>query len=1008
MRLQRTGPAVLSVLLLTILAPQAASAADAGRFLDNVEGAHPFLDIRWEQAVLPELDADGSTQPIDLPFAFRMEGKAYSRVIVSKDGWIGLLRARPQMDGADLDAKARILLPDSSEPPAAYIDVLRDDWMLADGSRIQMQSEDRRFTVRWVKMASPDGRARATFEAILHEEGAVTYQFLEVRDAYGVTADATVGTRPESGDGVDLRAEGYQPRGGLRVTTVPRPPAGGGGPIPFIAGDCADFDGDTQPDNTAPSWCDVNLDTRCSLAAGTTECGDPCTDCAETDATVWRFYEAPPPVNGFCVGCVYTFYVLVECGTEMHLPFDDMEGARVRISDAITGEYLGVRAENECYKDSIDPNPPVPINQWYCDGCAQGLGIRPAEDLGGAGACAGLGVPALACQIFEVDTTPAEPEICWGALNNCITPWPAPPCVESGGCPGGTGTNPAHESMVTDVVLTEDAGLCGVFRVELVSGAARWDLFANCSGNTEEQFRIFRNCGDALSAWNPLPEYVLESVAQGGQCPVDAADPNRPTVEVELRNVGCCDETGDADSTACPNPVGPIPATVRYEDPDAPGTIVCPGPNPDQSWDLPDFDPAQVKQQSGGTQVVSLDYPCDFSTLPATAIVELDPDDSVVECSEAPGASSCGSIDIPQLTIDVCSCDFFLAPDLVGPTEVCVNVGDPADPSDDTATLTLDGAASVSNPACPNPEYRFFELDPATLDRIGGPINADLTNPTLVDHTFSCRDSEPYAFELEFSCADETLDPIGCPKSVILEGNCFDPDPLVIESIPNLDGDPEREAICVDQDFTLRATVGGSLPLNPLQWTVDLPGGMDTCDCMPGQDCDPVMDCAGLDEQVACGETLTFTASGEELSGCPIEESFEVTVTTDVLRFVRCSLMVGKVNQATDLEFGFNSAGFICPADPAQDILGYTCTGEGYSTCPNGNPPGTGPRNLSNMAADGTVVVSGNNLPLVQAGGALPSGNRLTYFQARSIATCIGPGPLGLPAGQNPGQFGCP
>ena len=46
------------------------------------------------------------------------------------------------------------------------------------------------------------------------------------------------------------------------------------------------------------------------------------TSCDETVATTWSFNE-----TAFCQGCEYTFYVLVECGREMHLPLSDMEGA---------------------------------------------------------------------------------------------------------------------------------------------------------------------------------------------------------------------------------------------------------------------------------------------------------------------------------------------------------------------------------------------------------------------------------------------------------------------------------------------------------------------------------------------------------------------------------------------------------------------------------------------------------------------------------------------------------
>ena len=86
-------------------------------------------------------------------------------------------------------------------------------------------------------------------------------------------------------------------------------------------------------------------------------CGDPLlsklerltceTCCQQAEGTIWSFYESETE-QCFCEGCLYTFYVLVECGTEMHLPFFDAEGMRVRVFDAVTGDQLLVLGRNEC------------------------------------------------------------------------------------------------------------------------------------------------------------------------------------------------------------------------------------------------------------------------------------------------------------------------------------------------------------------------------------------------------------------------------------------------------------------------------------------------------------------------------------------------------------------------------------------------------------------------------------------------------------------------------------
>ena len=84
--------------------------------------------------------------------------------------------------------------------------------------------------------------------------------------------------------------------------------------------------------------------------------------CRQAAGTIWSFYENRTE-QCFCEGCQYTFYVLVECGTEMHLPFYDAEGMRVRVFDAVTGDALPVRGLNECAAE-------VP-RFHYCNTCEE-------------------------------------------------------------------------------------------------------------------------------------------------------------------------------------------------------------------------------------------------------------------------------------------------------------------------------------------------------------------------------------------------------------------------------------------------------------------------------------------------------------------------------------------------------------------------------------------------------------------------------------------------------------
>jgi len=1002
----------IPALLFLLVVPGGLLAGGPGGYTasDNVDGGLSFLDVRWTALQVPAVPSGGASEPLDLPFAFPFHGRVYHRVVVGEDGWIGFVAAHPAPEGSGED-RPRPLLPRSASPagppaPEAFLDVLRADWAPTARGRIQVQSEEQAFVVRWVRMAAPGGAARATFEAILHPGGAATLQVLELRDPAGERRAAFMGTRDARGEGLNLRGEGRSPRGGLRITVTP-PLIDHPGPVQFLQGDCADFDRDGSPDNTAPPWCDtVNPafppGIVCDAHAGELNgCGGQrggppetdCSGCNDTDALAWHFYEDNAGDDCFCKGCMYTFYILVECGTEMHIPLFDIEGARITIYDSLSGDPLGIRAENECFKDSLLTNPPFPISEWYCDGCGTALSaIWPRHRfLASEGVdCINhpqFPLPTIPCLPWEQETLPAAPEISWPQIPS---PNP-PPCFRVDRCPDGTGSNQAHEMQVTDVILRDDDGLCGVLRVEIVSGGCNWDLFANCDGGIDPLFRIFHNCGDALAAWNPVPEYILDGVVQGGDCPDNAGDPSRPTVEVTLKNVGCCDESGDPDSIQCPSPVGLfIPVEIVFVDPADPGTNVCPGPGPNLGH-LISFDPALVKQKSSATQTVDLVYPCDFDTLPARAIVTVDPTDMVVECSEVPDASKCEAIDPGEVTMDVCACDFFLAADLQGPDRVCVESGE--------VSLDLDASASFSNPACPNPEFRFYRLDPSTMarDLEITPDPGDLTITSVQDYTFTCADLEAYAFEVEFTCSDEMVDPAGCPRTAVHTGNCFVGDPVVLTSVPDLNSGPHREVLCSNTQFQVVATITGAPPTEPITWSAAPPEGMTNC-----VENGNVLECDGLPPGALCGQTVTYTAETRNQGGCYVVDTFEVEVTADVLRPAPCAFKMAR--NGPDLEFRMQPASFLCYDSPRHEVVAYACAGQDLSTCPNGNPPGTGEFNVDNMEADGVIVATGDTVPVILSGGAATP-EKLIFYQARSVAACEGAGPLGL-RGTPP--FNCP
>src|SRR5688572_25336370 len=105
----------------------------------------------------------------------------------------------------------------------------------------------------------------------------------------------------------------------IEVRALPSPEA-----APLPAGACSPESG---------TWCDA-VGLPCSAGAGSGQT----TGCGVRVEEHWSFNE-----GDYCLGCRTTFYVVVECGREMHLPLDDMEGARVTVTEVLSGRPVTLR-----------------------------------------------------------------------------------------------------------------------------------------------------------------------------------------------------------------------------------------------------------------------------------------------------------------------------------------------------------------------------------------------------------------------------------------------------------------------------------------------------------------------------------------------------------------------------------------------------------------------------------------------------------------------------------------
>ncbi|MEM7248863.1 MAG: hypothetical protein AAF533_26260 [Acidobacteriota bacterium] len=418
--------------------------------------------------------------------------------------------------------------------------------------------------------------------------------------------------------------------------------------------------------------------------------------CGETVQRTWSFNE-----GAFCEGCSYSFYVVVECGREMHLPLFDMEGVNLAITDVTTGMPVSLRCRNEtsladagmgdypiflqadCDGDGVD-------EEWWAPAFDETDNTGPGRVTWGFPDC-----PVLT--VYDVDVPPDGVQCdeipVGGGLADLMTP---------------------GEAQVMDCFIEEEDGLCGLYRVDIISGGFVWDLFANCDGTGTEQFEIFHDCTDAWAAFTPLPELALSNLTIDESCPDFQ-------VHFDLGNIGCADHVGDV--------------TVRVVsdcDPADSQDFLVPGP-----------------VTAGSSMAVDLDFSA--SCAPASIEVFIDPDDAIVECTESGSVAACrAETGVDSITGTACNCNAMVTPDAGADQFACPG-----------EMVTLDGSASVVMP-CAAPEYRWVRVRD---DMVVRDFDPDPTAMVLFDN---CPDGEEY--RIEFACNGAP-----CAETAVVRVDCFDP-----------------------------------------------------------------------------------------------------------------------------------------------------------------------------------------------------------------------------------------
>ncbi len=240
------------------------------------------------------------------------------------------------------------------------------------------------------------------------------------------------------------------------------------------------------------------------------------------------------------------------------------------------------------------------------------------------------------------------------------------------------GSDPRWNEVVTDVFFERPEGLCGIFRLEFPNHSGFvWELYSNCQGEQRPGFQIHDSLCTALAAYDPLPGVTLVSASGVYNCP-------DVTVNYTILNNGCV-------------PVENFPVHL-YDGATLVHTDIVP------------------RLMAGESQARSFN-----ATFPATptfrVILQADPLDTVLECTEAPDSSCGASADVDLIILPGCidTCQV-VAQGIATPAAACV--GTP---------ITID-ASSSSASACPGGTLEYQLTGPAgTIPWQASPIFSGLT-----------------------------------------------------------------------------------------------------------------------------------------------------------------------------------------------------------------------------------------------------------------------------------------
>lgn len=680
-------------------APGAASRS----WLDGQAAGRTFADLSRVPAtsLVP-----GMAAAVPLPETFRFRGALFDTLELGSDPGTFLLR---YTDGGM-----------HADPGGLLIRPAGEGLLAGPGAVLQLRQQGRLFAARALGLLTPWGEP-VSFDVLIEPgepAGMLTLQWLQApsrklgREGVLVSDLSADSSRAAPlSDGLDLKAGAVVSFPGDLPWSGARPKTGCG---------------------IAESWCDaVRRDDAGCYGPG----ASGYSTCSTTQAKRWRFREGL-----YCRSCPYTFYVTVECGTEMHLPFRDMEGNQIRITNVFTGVEMELEALNDCAKSAF----------VYCDFCPGG-GLAP--DPAGTRCPPGSGIPSVDCIPYLQRSTVAQ----WGWPladrdgDGIANELPCGPPNNDTCARHRSGAWPGHEETNTDVILRGSPALCGVYRIDIVSGGFDWFLSANCTGivpddpaEIAQNFDIYQNCADALAAFDPVPELAITRIEFTGIC---------PDIEliIEVTNLGCVDAPSS-------------PVFLDFERANQTDIDVDLGVVP------------------AGTSVTTR-IPVSLRTVPQNVTATVDPFNIISECTEQPAGSFSGcapTTGADTVVTTLCSCANTIVPALNDDSLVACN----------GMAVAIDASGSTVLPCSGGlVEYRVLDAAGAVL-RDWAPDPMEWFSPAR------CPSIE--TFTMQVRCSSET------------GPDCIRSEPFTVEcaAAPDLVVVTSATPVCQGDSVTITASPG--------------------------------------------------------------------------------------------------------------------------------------------------------------------------------------------------------